>query len=286
MEKLIPNTLIYDRFLLKEEVSADTQTGKATWALTDQQNGQNFIVIFHTDGHTEWFNDNRSPESAAPASKPAADPLPQKTIQQETTKSPAGNVFAFLGVMLILGIFAVVYLYKDDLSKYIENFKTSEPGSMHVVDNVDADSTALYIEKQVSAEKYSVKISLREAADLLNSLSSIQRDKHEAIFSNAQKAFAAIRNDIGQTDFRDSLFIVFSSKGAQSFLAHQQNGDSISKSYAINWYETAYALKPSKDLRERLNRMNNITHVEKKQRPVKSQKASSLFEADPELKNN
>ena len=80
------------------------------------------------------------------------------------------------------------------------------------------------------------------------------------------------------------------SKGAQSFRLHQQNGDPVARRYALEWYKTAYALKPTPDLLGRLSQLTTTRTPARNDKPArldkptrKSPAPSPLFTIDPEL---
>ncbi|GAB4015126.1 hypothetical protein GCM10028808_39630 [Spirosoma migulaei] len=129
-----------------------------------------------------------------------------------------------------------------------------------------------------------VPITAPQAARLLSLISKIPPEKHPAIFVDAQQAFTNLRQSSGRQSYIDSLYTIYKGWGAQSFLTYQQNGDPVSKRYAIDWYHTAYALKPDPNLRERIARLINSGQPNKA-KPVRkpAKNTSPNFMRDPEV---
>ena len=125
---------------------------------------------------------------------------------------------------------------------------------------------------------------------MLDVLETIPAVKHPAIFANARLAFATLRQTPGREQYADRLYTMYLSKGAQSFRQHQQNGDLVARNYALEWYKTAYALKPTSDLLGRLSQLTTAQTPARNNKPTrldrptrKSPAPSPLFTVDPEL---
>ena len=127
-------------------------------------------------------------------------------------------------------------------------------------------------------------ISVPQVLRKLNLLKQIPTEKHPAIFREAQQAFVGFRRMPGRPASIDSLYTMCLGRGAQSVLTHQQNGDALSKRYAIDWYQLAYALKPSVGLEGRIDRLRSSRKPSRQSSPVSPKKPQeSLFIRDPEV---
>ena len=86
------------------------------------------------------------------------------------------------------------------------------------------------------------------------------------------------------------MAVTYRGNGAKSLSYYQETGDLKAKNYAVEWYRLAYALKPSADLEERINRMRGGTPTTSKTRTNAPKNAprkagSVIFAEDEELKN-
>lgn len=272
MQNLLPNTVIFDKFLLKEELSVDPATGQRTWSVLDQQTGQPFIVRFNMDGTNEWFNDNR-PEPTKTVEKKHQETISDSQLEKTSTTQPvapisARKAFVFL---LILVVLITSYLYHSSVIAFVkESLASSEPATLAISENQDAPvveklpSSAAEVSQDapsdtplpttaIEPEPAVSHFTVQEAVQALNSIHP--STSYQGTFENARKAFAHLRDSESGRYVADSVYVLCAGKGAKAYLAFQQNKDQNLKRYSYEWYQTAYVLKPSPDLLDRLNRL-------------------------------
>ena len=120
MQSYQPNTLLSDRFLLKEQLSSDPAAGQQVWAVTDTRTGQPLIARFHSNGHIDWYNDNRAatPPTAPPAPEAPAPEAYNTAPPARTTKSQAPSpqrkgAGIWIALLLLAGAGVVAYFNQD-----------------------------------------------------------------------------------------------------------------------------------------------------------------------------
>ncbi|CAG5000436.1 hypothetical protein DYBT9275_02463 [Dyadobacter sp. CECT 9275] len=275
MVELIPNTVIYDRFLLIEEISKDTRKGQRIWSVLDQQTSQAYLVHFYSDGRTEWFNDNRQP--AAQSSPPPSPASPSSAQGTPPAVERERSLKRVLPVVLVVGFAAAAYLFYKPVTGFIKSAFTDEKTAEVVVNptpaRIPSDSIAqeAKTEKTESADTTSVDVepivqqentaagtsitSVNEALQKLKSLGAIPKAEQGAAFVKAREAFAGLKASGGHQALVDSIYIMCAGRGARSLLDYQKTGEAAARQYALEWYQTAYVLKPSPGLQERLGRI-------------------------------
>ncbi len=297
MQRFQPNTVLQNRFLLKEELSFDQQTGQQVWVVLDQQTGQSLIARLYVDGRAEWFNDNRPPisESIPPVATPS--PIDSERPSVSTQPPPVRTARSLRAVFLFVLALALVigsYVYRNQLLNSIQALRTtvspvttadSTSTTTQAVDTTDLREDVYTIASQSKSNP----ISVVQAMHLLAVLGQIPARKHAAVFADARLAFTSLRQPSGNHQHIniDSLCAVYVNRGAQSYLAHQQNGDSVSRRYALDWYRMAYAISPSPAVRDRLDRLSNQSRKPLAKSGSSARKVhrprESLFISDPEV---
>ena len=162
MDKFIPNTFIYDRFLLKEELSYDSVTGLRTWAVRDEQTKQSYIVYFHTDGRTEWFADNRQNKgNGAYRNEISRDQVslpPKKASHASDSGKP---IILVLATLLVLSALGTGYYYRENISSIVSSPSDPKVRNTPILENQkviesfpeeSADSTAVVVENEAQNE--------------------------------------------------------------------------------------------------------------------------------------
>ena len=96
--------------------------------------------------------------------------------------------------------------------------------------------------------------SLREYGRLLARLDEIPANNQTAIFATARASFSAYRQRADQSTL-DSLYVMCSTEGAKAVVAFTNTKDAQYHQRAIDWYLTAYALKPYPALKNRITRL-------------------------------
>ncbi len=142
MQQYQPNTLISDRFLLKEQLSYDAGSGQQVWTVTDTQTGQALIARFHADGSTEWFNDNRPPVPPVVPPPPAAAQTPvvaPPPVAAVPPRPAPGSPFApvpkkrrygwLLFLLLLAALGAAGYFNQQWVMDTYKSWSGSEPDS-------------------------------------------------------------------------------------------------------------------------------------------------------------
>ena len=296
MQRLTPNTVLQNRFVLKEELSFEPQKGQQVWAVQDRQTGQALIARLHADGRAEWYSDNRrsikvEPEQIPISPPPVAAPVGSQRIPPALV-SEGKWLRSVLVTLLVLALMLIGYFYRKPIVKYGQAFRASLTPAT-AVDPADTITQASLVttapgqtERVARAASTATPISVSQAVRLLSVLERIPAEKHPAIFADARLAFETLRRTPGRAQTIDSIYTMCVGRGAQSLMAHQQNGDSISKTYALEWYRTAYALKPLPYLRERLNRLANVrpkAPIRHETPAKKSRTRDPLFIDDPEV---
>ncbi len=270
--------------------------GQQVWAVQDRQTGQPLIARLHADGQVEWFNDNRPPIKVVPTGPTAPPSAPVPAGPSGTPLSPAvpnsNWLRSVLITILLLAIVLVGYFYRKPILAYGRAFRASLTPAT-TVDPADTITQATLVttapalaERVAKSASAMASPSASQAVRLLSLLEKIPAEKHPAIFADARMAFEILRRTPGRERTVDSIYTMCVGRGAQSILAHQQNGDPASKKYALEWYRTAYSLKPLPYLRERLNRLANVRPKAMVRQSVPMKKIKSrepLFIDDPEI---
>ena len=96
--------------------------------------------------------------------------------------------------------------------------------------------------------------SLREYGRLLARLDEIPANNQTAVFAAARASFSAYRQRADQSTL-DSLYVMCSTEGAKAVVAFTNTKDAQYHQRAIDWYLTAYALKPYPALKNRITRL-------------------------------
>lgn len=271
MEKLVPNSVIYEHYLLIEELSFDPATGQHVWSVQDQQTGQPFIVQFNSDGTDEWFNDNR-PKPPKTIEKQQTEPptdLPiEKNIAQPVAPVSGKKVVVFLALVTVLGASylyynAIVSIVKESISYFEKDSSSlSDVQDIPVVEKrksptaeVDKGTQSVNpISNTTQPELADSHFTVREAVNALNSINP-STTKYQRTFEEVRRAFVHLRNSESSHPLADSIYVLCAGKGAKAYFAFQQTKDQNLKRYSYEWYQTAYVLKPSPDLLDRLERL-------------------------------
>jgi len=303
MDKFIPNTLIYDRFLLKEELSYDTNSGLRVWAVQDEQTDQAYIVYFHHDGRTEWFADNRQQsgkesEYGPNISRDPASVTEQKRFDVNNSGKPV--IWRFV-VILFLSALVAGYYYRDNILSIVKSFTGTRADNSARPDNqkdsrsistLKTDSTAVVSENDTQHKTAWVddfpetqqSIAEKKVSDVLQQFDVLPVEKHSAAFVDLRKALTALRQSGANGTLIGSVVTICLDKGDQSLLMHKQNGRQVFKQNAFEWYDAAFSLKPSPELLAKINKLKNVQGSKKRARVKKSsEKASPYFQRDPEL---
>lgn len=266
MEKLIPNTVIYEHYLLKYELSVDPVTGQRVWSVQDQETGLSYIVRFNQDGTNEWFNDNR-PESPKATETKYPEPPTNQSTEPTSTIQPVAPVRGKVIVIfvLILAVLGTSFFYQASIVSFVkELFSHSEKDSSTASDNQDitiveklpsstddVNQDVPSIAPPTQPEPTVSHFTVPEAVQALNSVNS--STSYQSTFEEARKAFAQLEGS--NPALVDSIYVHCAGQGAKAYFAFQQTKDQNSKRYSYEWYQTAYVLKPSPDLLDRLERL-------------------------------
>ncbi len=138
--------------------------------------------------------------------------------------------------------------------------------------------------------------SVREQGRLLAHLDDIPARNHQAVFAAARASFTAYRQT-GDRGPLDSIYVLCSTEGAKAIMAFTNTKDVRYRQRAIDWYQTAYTLKPYPALKNRIDRLQAMpspvpgkAKVQSAARPAKARqprkpvpKASATFVPDSEV---
>lgn len=291
------NTLIDNRYLLTEDLSFDSLSGRQVWAALDKHTGKKLIGRFEANGRVEWFDDNRPASAAAP---PRLAPTNKIPAPPKIPLSPGkSKLRPFLPVLIFIGalLVAVAYTRKDRIEAYFLAKKEiwQQPEEEESVPAEDRNMT-LPAEKRVETMKEpdpevqkeaGAELEWLDAATSLDHLSEADPGRHKGLFVKAINSFATLRQTGSDAAVIDSLYKIYMARAGKSVQNFRQNGDAGSKSYAIDWYHVAYSLKPTADLQERIDRIvDSDVQPGKASRKPRSEKIRKepKFEEDPELK--
>ncbi|TDE15204.1 hypothetical protein [Dyadobacter psychrotolerans] len=311
------NNIIDNRYLLTENLSYDALSGRQVWAAKDNHTGKRLIGRFEPNGRVEWYDDNR-PVSKAPAPKPTQTFSGPPKLDQLAKKSNRFRslypIFFLLGVLVI----ALGYYRKD---QWLDRFKEttdkwgdqSPAQDSHQPTEEFADTTAVYTQpfateqeteslpgedseqpEPISEETYESQpqptgypMNWSNAAVQLKFADELSVRDRQTLFANAADAFAKLRQSGSNRKIIDSLYIVYKARGAKYFLVFQNDASSGSRQNAVAWYQLAYSLNPSRELKEHMRSLENPTPVNSSKRAKTVQKKKQhgpTFLPDPEIK--
>lgn len=291
------NTLIDNRYLLTENLSFDSLSGRQVWAALDKHTGKKLIGRFEPNGRVEWFDDKRPTSAPKPAKLPLGNKIPAPPKIPLSRSKP--KLRPFLPVLIFIGalLIAVAYTRKDRIEAYFlakkqmwqqpeeeesvaaqdQNMPLSAERRVETMEESD-----LELERQAGA-----KLEWLDVAISLDHLSGEDPGSHKELFVKVINSFTTLRQNGSEAAVIDSLYKIYMGRAAKSFQKFRQNGDAGSKSYAINWYYVAYSLKPTVELQERIDRIvdSNVQPGKASTKP-RGEKTSKRvkFEEDPELK--
>jgi len=96
--------------------------------------------------------------------------------------------------------------------------------------------------------------SVREHGRLLARLDEIPPKNQAVVFAAARTSFTTHRQTADQLTL-DSLYVLCSTGGGKAIVAFTNTNDTRYQQRAIDWYQTAYALKPYPALKNRISRL-------------------------------
>ncbi len=310
MIHLAVNTTFEGRYLLNEQISPADKDGQQVWAVLDTQTNQRLIGKFASNGQVTWFNDNRPvagpakplfdmtaaiTQPAPPVATPApAKPRPNLPPQTKPAPTNGRRVVYFLSVLLLAGAFMGAYTQREVLLTWL-NAKTTTAVSVTSADSAGlvTESTPGLTAAQPPPNPTLIDglpptgWSVQQTSQLLKKLAKLPTAQHPVVFAEASKALIKFRSESPDEDLVDSLYMAYATCGAASSYAHDQNGDSTSKQYAIWWYQMARAVSPRPEVAGLLSRLQKTVPIPKAKPAARARATPNTrnpgFMTDPEL---
>lgn len=180
----------------------------------------------------------------------AARPRPATPAPRPANKNRLDNrlkigLIALL-VALILPV-GYILLHRSDTGPMPEPVRVLTP---------DADRSKVTAPVGLSGKVISSHdaASVREHGRLLARLDEIPAKNQAAVFAAARASFTTHRQTADQLTL-DSLYVLCSTRGAKAVVAFTNTKSARYQQRAIDWYQTAYALKPYPALKNRISRL-------------------------------
>ena len=270
MQRFQTNTMIQNRYLLREEIEIDPAMTFQIWAVVDTQNQQKMIGKFWQDGRVEWFNDNRI----------TTPPQPQIKESQTVFSSAKPQNIRRIAIRVTLGLLLISisvlgYMKRKNIIGFYDEIATNKSNNSTPINSSF---------EPVQVNSYTPE----QAAQKLENLKNINPDQHQKLFDNARIIFSELKKANPTSGLIDDFFETYLEKGETTLKTHEQNGDRVSLEYAIAWYRLAYALNPNIDLEAKINQLKGgVARIKiantAKNKTVNTSKQQPLFMPDPEI---
>jgi len=101
--------------------------------------------------------------------------------------------------------------------------------------------------------------SVRQSIRQLTHLDDMPIGNQAAAFNAARESISALPREESNQLLLDSMYVVCSAEGARAIAAYTNTGDVRARQRAIEWYQTAYVLKPYPALQNRITRLQTET---------------------------
>jgi len=292
MAKFTPNTLIDNRYLLTENISYDSSSGRQVWSATDKQTGRRMIGRFEANGDAHWFDDHRPVSTTVPQPLvPPSNALPQPSgfsgMEQKLKKKSRSRTVLLASLFGAALVIAFVYDKRYQIENFFQNkkeeWKREEAEELLQQAEVPKKEE---VESEIKSPAPEISVDLPEmkwtdAVVQLNYLSKKNQEEKARLFVQAGEAFIKMRQTVYDHKQLDSLYVVYMGRGSNSLLSFRQNGDKSAQYYAKEWYKLALKLKPSVDLRERIERVDGTASQNPARQAETKYNEDDLFTKDP-----